>query len=582
MQQKNEQQDPKSIFNSFLENKIKELSDTSIWVDGIVPVMPSEFFRDFLKTPAYPIQAKAIDDILVEKKEDGQVYWKGGIFNESYLLWGEGSGKDFTSSRLMCYALYWLLSLKSPQKYFKLPDYKTAIEMVNVSFDEEQALQVYFKELKKAIGSAVDPLDGKNWFEKKGMKIKETSKQQIIEFTNYISCYSLNSREHKVEGKAVLMAVFDEMAVFKTQKAKELYLNVISNMRSRFPLDHKFIAISYKRDDFDYMMVRYNETLNNKNVYRSHHATWEVNPRITRQDLDTAYKQDPEDSERRYECKGSTSKTGYFKYKEKIKQSVNPLRHSPVLEEVIPIRDIQGISFEDSFKGNELYAYNIHIDLAKGKDTENSKSDCAGFGMAHKEGTEDEDKPKVVLDLALQLKAEQGKEIIFDDIRHLIYKLQGRGFNIEKVTLDGFQSTDFCQILQNKGIKSEIISVDRDNSAYDTLKSLLYNDRLDYYFYAPLIRELEELQLMNGKVDHPQISRRRALEEGDENGSKDVSDCVGALVKTLLSEDKKNQSTKWLPVDSDGEEKPNVHTKDPNKREYGRDYHTLSDEDDDD
>ena len=92
---------------------------------------------------------KSIKSIGIKKYYDLEVpiyhnYVAQGIVHHN-------SGKDWTSSRLMCYALYWLLCLKNPQKYFALQDPKAPIEMVNVSFDEDQALYVYFKELKKEI-----------------------------------------------------------------------------------------------------------------------------------------------------------------------------------------------------------------------------------------------------------------------------------------------------------------------------------------------------------------------------------------------------------------------------------------------
>jgi len=585
---------PTNLFRDSLLKLRNELTDTSLWIREdentapVAPPMPSVFFEKWLGTPASPIQAEAIDTILVESDGKGEPQWRFDKFNEAYLLWGEGSGKDWTSSRLMCYALVWLTHLKNPQAYFGLTDPKAPIEMVNVSFDEDQALYVYFKELKKAMASTIDPRDGKNWFEKRGVKVKESSKQQVIELPHFITCYSLNSREHKIEGKGTLLAVFDEMAVFKTDKAKDLFDNVISNQRTRFARAHKFIALSYKRDDYDYMMVRWDETKDDPSVYRSQKCTWEVNPRVKREDLQKSYDENPEEAERRFECKGSTSKTGYFKYKEKIKENVNKKRISPVVEETIPIRDILGIKFHEWFVGNENYSYKAHIDLAKGKDTQGEKADCAGFVMGHVEGTEDEDKPKVVVDLMMQLKAPPGKEIIFEDIRALIYSLQQHNkFMIEEVTLDGYQSTDFMQILRNKGIASELLSVDKDVSAYDTMKSLIYNNRLDYYWYPVYIRECEELQLINGKVDHPEISRRRALEEKDDKGSKDVSDGVAALCQSLLTRKGANKPRmKWMPLEGGTGfgGKPNILTRDPNAREYGSAYDTKDTgvEDDDD
>lgn len=547
----------KDILNKEIEKRIIDIDDTSIWEDGILPVSPKEFFDKWLKSSLYPKQQKAVDNILVEKK--GEEYLWSDKYNEAYLLWGEGSGKDFCCARIMTYALYWLLCLKNPQKYFNIKDKKSSIDLVNVSFDEDQAKDVYFKELKKALKSTVNPKTGKNFFEEiskklkernpeeQELKIKEYSKIQTIQFPKYITCYSLNSREYKAEGKSVIMAIFDEMGVFKTNKAEEMYKSLKGNMVSRFPKNHKFIAISYKRDDHDYMMVRWDETKNDKKVYRSGpFATWEVNLRVKKEDFNKAYERDPEDSERRYECKGSTSKEGYFKYKSKIKENINKNRISPIIEDIIPVRNILNVRYYDWFVGkNEDIEYVVHIDLAKGMEG----GDCAGFVMGHKEPTEDEDKPKIIVDVMMQLKAEPGKEIQFGDIRkHIHYLISVRKFNIVKVTLDGYQSVDFCQILRNRRIESELLSVDKDTIAYDTMKGLIYQNRLDYYNYLVFIRECEELKLINRKVDHPDISRRRAMEEKDERGSKDTSDGVAGICKSLLMAKSKKPPTQWMDM----------------------------------
>jgi hypothetical protein len=551
-----------ALIKATVDKKIQEVTNTGIWSEK--PVSPKVFFTEWLKTPAYPIQQDAIDKILVEEvqTEDGVEYRWNTQYNEAYLLWGEGSGKDWTSSRLMAYAIYWLLCLKNPQQYFGFTDPKAPIDLINVSFDEDQAQNVFFKELKKALSSCINPKTGRKWFEEQGMKIKETSKSQMIEFPKYITAYSLNSREYKAEGKSVIMTIFDEMAVFKVAKADELYKNLKGSMYSRFPKEHKLIAISYKRDDYDYMMIRWEETKNNPKVFRSGpHATWEVNQRMTREDYNDAFEQNPEDAERRYQCLGSTIKEGYFKYSTKVREGVNKDRISPIIEEVIPEIDLLHIGYNDWFTGKEYVEYVVAIDLAKGKETETSqRPDCAGFAMGHKEiRNGDEEKPIVVIDMMFQIAARvRGGEIIFEDIRTLIFNLiKNRGFSIGKVTLDGYQSTDFMQQLRNKGIKSDLLSVDTSMGPYDTMKGLIYTGRLDYYMYPVFIRECEELKNVGGKVDHPEISRRRAKEEnGNDKGSKDVSDAVAAVCASLLTVADKKPASGW--VDMNGKDNEGV------------------------
>lgn len=81
-------------------------------------------------------------------------------------------------------------------------------------------------------------------------------------------------------------------------------------------------------------------------------------------------------------------------------------------------------------------------------------------------------------------------------IRERIYDLRALGFSIQLVTLDGYQSKDFTQILRKKGIKADYLSVDRTVDAYNILKEAFMESRIDVPYYEPLDRELTRLELI--------------------------------------------------------------------------------------
>lgn len=203
----------------------------------------------------------------------------------------------------------------------------------------------------------------------------------------------------------------------------------------------------------------------------------------------------------------------------------------------------------DSFKPASGGSYYIHVDLSQ-------KFDATGLGMVYKSGqdrsllNQGDKKPEhaYLYDLALllQIKAPKGGEIDFRQVRRIIYWLKDtRGFKIEQVTYDGFQSVDSRQELNRRGIKADIYSLDRNLKGYSTLKDTLYSGR---FFFAPahgqtpettkeelyamaeagdpyavLQVELMQLEILNGKkVDHPK------------GGSKDCADgATGALAKCV-------------------------------------------------
>jgi hypothetical protein len=149
-------------------------------------------------------------------------------------------------------------------------------------------------------------------------------------------------------------------------------------------------------------------------------------------------------------------------------------------------------------------------------------------------------RPKVWIDMMLQIKPARGEQIDLEKIVDFILNLRNYGFNLQRVTFDGFASEMAIQKVQKANlvpdrkrqayrsgrfnekmdIESMKISVDRDDVPYRMLRDALNCRAVKYYSYP--IWENEVLGLEHdvdgkggrGKVDHP------------EGGSKDVADAV--------------------------------------------------------
>jgi hypothetical protein len=126
-----------------------------------------------------------------------------------------------------------------------------------------------------------------------------------------------------------------------------------------------------------------------------------------------------------------------------------------------------------------------------------------------------------------------GGEIIFEDIREYLYLLKEMGFNLRRVTLDGFQSADCMQILRRKGIESELLSLDRIDVPYETFKSKILEN----------VVELPYVNFDNSRVfENPQspeewfIKEAKTLEKAGRKivkpakATKDVIDAVCGCV----------------------------------------------------
>ena len=103
--------------------------------------------------------------------------------------------------------------------------------------------------------------------------------------------------------------------------------------------------------------------------------------------------------------------------------------------------------------------------------------------------------------------------------------------DIYRVSFDNYQSVEFRQVLNRRGIRTEEISVDRSPGHYESLRDALYDDRIIMVESETLRRELVELEFnaIDQRVDHPP------------RGSKDVADAVcGAVANALSTRDVRN------------------------------------------
>lgn len=150
----------------------------------------------------------------------------------------------------------------------------------------------------------------------------------------------------------------------------------------------------------------------------------------------------------------------------------------------------------------------IHLDMSITGD----KTGIAGVWIKGKKpSTEGQPASKDLfyrLAFSVSVKAPKGHQVSFEKNRQFIRWLRERGFNIKLCTSDTFQSADLLQQLSAEGFHTEILSVDRLKEGiclpYQTLKSAIYEERVEIYDEANLLTEeligLERTS--NGHIDH--------------------------------------------------------------------------------
>lgn len=172
----------------------------------------------------------------------------------------------------------------------------------------------------------------------------------------------------------------------------------------------------------------------------------------------------------------------------------------------------------------------VHIDLSKNKDK-------CGIGVVRHDGfvnqpsdadpTITEVLPVLTVVCAIGLQPSVVHEIDIAEVRGFVLQLTRLGINIKSITFDNFASHESIQMTRKFGIMSDLLSVDRSTEHWETIRDLLYQDRLDIQPDCQLLQvELNTVEFVakKNKVDHPP------------RGTKDVADAVVGAVAGALSD----------------------------------------------
>lgn len=220
----------------------------------------------------------------------------------------------------------------------------------------------------------------------------------------------------------------------------------------------------------------------------------------------------------------------------RIKQ-VTTTKTNPFSKEVISLGLDDNLQIKDFFDptivkekdySKEIY---LHIDTSL-------KGDRTGLSAVSIDGAKSLDKvsddEQINTELyytqlfGVAIKAPSDSEISLEKTRRFIYYLKELGWNIKRVSIDGFQSADTFQILKQKGFNTKLLSLDRTPEGYNTLRAAINEKRIGILNLPLMIQEAVNLEKDNvtGKIDHPA------------NQSKDLIDSLaGAIWSASLAKD---------------------------------------------
>lgn len=442
-------------------------------------------------------------------EQAGIEYYKKYTDNEVICMLGKGSGKDHCSRISIAYTSYLLHCLTDPLTYYGKAK-GVYIDLLNLAVNAQQAQRVFFEPLKNLLLSSP-------YFNEVGF---EPRVSEIFFFSRPVRCFSGHSESEGWEGYEVLTIILDEIAAFKTDaelrgevrskgSASAIYNMSKLSVMSRFPEVGKVILLSFPRYKGDFIQQRFFNSREKEEpkTWSIKAATWEVNPTIKREQLESEYIRNPIEARARFECEPPNMEDAYFRDPDSVRKAFN-YRESPIDEEGV---------FKPWFNNKDGHIRFIHVDLALKKDRAAlSMVHCAGFREV-KTSIGVETLPIINVDLIHSWEASVGAEINFASIRQMIVDLC-RKFDVAKVTFDRWQSVEMIQSLRGQGINADFHSVKK--SDYDTLTTAIYDTRLRGYWNEILVEEeLLKLRLFaNNKIDHPA------------SGSKDLADALAGAV----------------------------------------------------
>lgn len=483
-----------------------------------------------------------------------------------------GIGKTTLASIALPYMCHWVLCLRDPQAFFSLLP-GSRIAFMQMSTSEDQAKQVLFGDIFARIKHST-------WFAKYPYDPKFKNQ---IRFPKDIWIIPGDSSETTFEGYNILGGILDEIdshrVTTKKDYAESGYDTIHSRIDSRFGNQGLLILIGQMKKSQGFAATKYAEFLKDKEATTARMAIWESfgwNQYLRLDGTRDSFWYNPK---RKVIVPDLVVNSGLLDkatlievpnvYKKSFENDpVKALRdlagipplvgaaYIGMVERIYAARDawiaryelpspvaasVSDLKFEEWFRAPDSLPRAMHLDIAYSDD-----GDALGLGMGHVpevKDVEDELRPVIVFDFLVRLRPPPGQQIILGDIRQLIYMVRDDlGFNIAKVTMDGFQSTDMMQQLQKRRFHVEYLSMDRSRVPYQDLRDAIYEQRLEFPPYKTFLRhgdvtdveiavqELEQLIDSGNKIDHPP------------GGSKDLADCMAGVTYTLMGDRKYRRS----------------------------------------
>src|SRR5688572_7882947 len=408
-----------------------------------------------------------------------------------------GIGKTTLASIALPYMSNWVLCLRDPQAFFNLLP-GSRIAFMQMSTSEDQAKQVLFGDIFARIKHST-------WFHKYPYDPKFKSQ---VRFPKDIWIIPGDSAETTFEGYNILGGILDEIDSHRVTPKKDYadtgYDTINSRIESRFDEQGLIILIGQMKKSQGFAARKYAEFLKDDKAAVARMTIWEsFGWDHYAKDADGNRLSFWYNPKRRVIVPNAVVESGLLAtdalievpdtYRKSFEndptKALRDLAGIPPIvgavfigmaERIYAARDawiarynlsspirpsVSDLLFEDWFRAPDQLPRALHLDIAYA-----DEGDALGIAMGHVPAVKEVEgvmRPLIVFELLVRLRPLPGQQIILGDIRQLIYSMKDDlNFNIKKVTMNGFESTDMMQQLQKRRFDVDYLSVDRKKLPY--------------------------------------------------------------------------------------------------------------------
>ena len=413
------------------------------------------------------------------------------FYNELAGCAGQRGGKSVLVAMFATYQLHRFLKLSNPSHYFNLLR-NQALHMTFVAITYGQAEDTLWQPFR-------DFYDDSPWFKSYNELLDFYASQHGVELyknkdtflwygNKRLTCYASGPDKRKLRGRTRFFSAVDELGWFHgTEKAIKLNPDQVCQalerslrtVRSAANLKRKQLS-HYDSPDGLFVNISSPSAANDKIMrlvrektiptrYCFHLPTWEMNPTISREDLEAEYRDDPVGAERDYGANPPLSDSPFISNPEVIRALIGQFKNRCKYVTYYGTDRTQHMTVR--IKSFTFREFDPGISYILGVDTGHTKNAFAvvlqHYDLAAK---------SAVVDIMVEVRPIENATVHFPGMFEMIIEPLVDKAHVALVVFDKWQSINYEQELHDKGIESTRYSMKHED--FTNIRGLMFSRKL--------------------------------------------------------------------------------------------------------